>query len=199
MTAKPASGSFSRLRCGAHALGVLAEHYAVDRRERPWALSSRAYGRVIWSVRPLGRQPIIIGVSIFLARPERPADGSRWRSRTCSTRPGSSRRMARSCSPGTSPSARRSRGGRADDPGCCDPLHLPVQCARLAGAGAAVRTGGKWASRVRPARRSSGRRRARARRGRAARTRRISPAPPELSSGTRAVRRLLAPRCHTAR
>ncbi len=45
-TAKPASGSFSRLRCGAHALGMLAEHFAVDRRERPWALPSRDYGRL---------------------------------------------------------------------------------------------------------------------------------------------------------
>ena len=75
------------------------------------------------------------------------------------------------------------RRERAGDPGCCDPLHVPVQRARLAGAGAAVRTGGKWPSGIRPARRSSGRRRARARRGRAARARRVSPGPTTARRG----------------
>jgi Amidase len=76
--------------------------------------------------------------------------------------------------------ARRHR--RTDDPGCCDPLHVSVQRARLARAGDAVRTGRERLSRVRPARRATGRRRARARSGRAARARRISPIQPELGS-----------------
>ena len=42
-------------------------------------------------------------------------------------------------------------------PGRCDPLHVPIQRARMAGAGAALGIGGRWAFRVpRPARGATG-------------------------------------------
>src|SRR5450755_3800028 len=47
----------------------------------------------------LGRRPIIIGCRSSSPARSGPRTGSRWPSRTCSTRPGSSRRTARSCSP----------------------------------------------------------------------------------------------------
>jgi len=78
---------------------VSAEHFAVDRRERPWALPSRAYRRLSWSVRPARVRTSSHVASLRVVR-------SHWRRH--SSRPSQTllSEQVRSCQPRRQPRAR---------------------------------------------------------------------------------------------